>query len=205
MSTATRPSTIGPADHGRAMSYDDFIAAERAEGWLYELSRGIVDVTEVPGLPHGMIVDRVTTLFVMYRASHPGIIHYRAGGGECRIRLPWMASDRHPDQAVYLIRDPKGPGLWARWVPAIVVEVLSKRGEHRDFVLKREEYRQMGVSEYWILDRYAHAMHVDRKVGDAWEELILGTDAIHRTDLLPGLEVRVGELLGEDETDDDGE
>ncbi len=203
MSIAPHSIKIGPADHGRAMSYDDFVAAEWTEGWLYELSRGIIDVTEVPGLPHGMIVYRVARLFFRHADAHPGVIRYQAGGGECRIRLPWMASDRHPDQAVYLIRDPKGPGLWARWVPAIVVEVLSKRGEHRDFVLKREEYRQMGVSEYWILDRYAHAMHVDRKVGDAWEELILGMDDTHRTDVLPGLEVSVGELLGEAEEDAD--
>ena len=205
MATATRRLTIGPNDHGRAMSLDDFIAAEWTDGWLYELSRGIVDLTEVPGLPHGRIVYRVARLFILYDVDHPGIINYQAGGGECRIRLPWMVSDRHPDQAVYTYPDPKGPNLWANWVPAIVVEVLSRRGEHRDFVLKREEYRRMGVGEYWILDRYARVMHVDRRVVDGWAELILAEGEVHRTALLPGLEANVGELLGDDEAGEDDE
>ncbi len=178
MSIAARPATIGPDDHGRAMALD---------------------------LPHGMIVWRVARLFGRYADAHPGVIRYQAGGGECRIRMPWMASDRHPDQAVYLTPKPQGPGLWARWVPGIVVEVLSRRGEHRDLVLKREEYRQMGVSEYWVLDRYARRMHVDRRAGEGWEELILGEGEVHRTDLLPGLEARVGELLGDDGTNEEDE
>ena len=201
MATIAGRLRIGPADHGRAMSLDDFLAAEWADGHLYELSRGVVDVTEVPGLPHGRTVRRLARLFILYDIDNPGVINHGAGGGECRICLPWMASDRHPDQAIYTQPppEPDAPHLWARWVPTVVVEVLSKRDEHRDFVLKREEYRNMGVGEYWILDRYARAMHVDRRAGEAWEELVLGPADIHRTGLLPGLEVHVGELLGEDE------
>ena len=35
-----------------------------------------------------------------------------------------------------------------------------------------------------------------RRAGDVWEEVLLGEDGVHRTELLPGLEARVGELLG---------
>jgi hypothetical protein len=38
MATITR--RIGPADHGRRMTLDEFIAADFEEGWLYELARG---------------------------------------------------------------------------------------------------------------------------------------------------------------------
>ena len=41
-------------------------------------------------------------MFILLRSAHPGVINYRAGGGECRLRLPGMQSDRHPDQAIYL-------------------------------------------------------------------------------------------------------
>jgi Uma2 family endonuclease len=178
------------------MAFDEFIKAEFQEGWLYELARGIVVVTEVPGTPHGRIVRRVTRLFIYYDDAHPGVIKYGAGGGECRLRLPGMKSDRHPDQAIYLHPEPEGPGIWSRWIPQIVVEVVSISGEDRDYVEKREEYLLAGVQEYWILDPRRRRMLVLVRLGDTWEERLLGEDGIHRTNLLPGLEARVGELLG---------
>jgi Uma2 family endonuclease len=199
MATAARPARkirIGPADHGRRMSLDAFIKADSQEGWLYELARGVIEVTEVPGPWHGRIVDRVARLFIRYDEQHPGRIVYRAGGGECRIRLPSMVSDRHPDQAIYLDPEPPGPRIWTKWVPHIVVEVVSPRGRKRDFIAKREEYLRMGVREYWILDPTKRRMHVLVREGDIWQETIVPEGGVYRTIFLPGLEVRPGELLG---------
>ncbi len=187
------------------MAFEAFVEADFVEGWLYELARGIVVVTEVPGIHHGRIVSRLNETFVVYDISHRGIINYRAGGGECRIRLPGMKSDRHPDQAIYLSPEPKGPRVWTRWVPQIVVEVVSVSGEDRDYVEKREEYLRIGVLEYWILDPKRRRMLVLSRLGDVWEEAVLAENAIHRTYLLPGLEVNVGEILGPPaEVDEDG-
>ena len=149
-----------------------------------------------------MIVERITELFVFYKHAHPGSIRYRAGGMECRLRLPGMQSDRHPDQAVYLRPRPKGPRVWERWVPDLVVEVVSKRGEERDYVEKREEYLRVGVTEYWIINPETRKIHVLRRLGDVWEEAVLGEEATFRPDILPGLEVRVGEILGDEPMDD---
>src|SRR5262249_46412155 len=143
---------IGPADHGRRLTLDEFIEADFQEGWLYELARGVVDVTEVAGPWHGRIVRRVAWMFINYDLQHPGIITYGSGAGECRIRLPGMVCDRHPDQAIYLDPEPQGPSVWTRWIPHIVVEIVSPGGERRDFVEKREEYLRAGIREYWILD-----------------------------------------------------
>jgi Uma2 family endonuclease len=189
-------STVGPELHGRAMGFGEFTEADLQEGWLYELARGIVVVTEVPGIHHGRIVLRINALFTLFDAAHPGIINYRAGGGECRLRLPGMKSDRHPDQAVYLHPEPQGPSVWSRWVPEIVVEVVSESSNDRDYIEKREEYLLCGIREYWILDPKRRRMLVLVRLGDTWEEHVLGEDGVHRTELLPGLEARVGELLG---------
>jgi hypothetical protein len=35
-----------------------------------------------------------------------------------------------------------------------------------------------------------------RRVADVWEEVVVPADAVYHTHLLPGLEVRPGELLG---------
>jgi Uma2 family endonuclease len=178
------------------MSLEAFIKADFEEGWLYELARGVVEVTEVPRPRHGRIVHRVARLFILYDEEHPGIINYRAGGGECRLRLPGMVSDRHPDQAIYLDPEPEGPNVWAKWVPHIVVEVVSSRGRKRDFIAKREEYLRMGVHEYWIIDPEKRRMHVLVREGDTWVETVVPERGLYRTRLLPGLEVRPAELLG---------
>ena len=36
--------------------------------------------------------------------------------------------------------------------PSLVAEVVSRRGETRDYVTKREEYLALGIPEYWIVD-----------------------------------------------------
>ena len=153
-------------------------------------------MTEVPGPAHGRIVRRIAFMFLDYERLHPGLITYGAGGGECRMRLPGMVSDRHPDQAIYLDPEVTGPNVWTRWVPHIVVEVVSPGGEDRDFIQKREEYLRVGVREYWILDPEQRRMHVLIRAGDTWEETIVAEADVYRTILLPGLEVSPGELLG---------
>lgn len=194
MATITR--RIGPSDNGQRMTFDEFIDAEFEEGWLYELARGVIVVTEVPGVHHGRIVDRVTRLFILYDISHRGAINYRANGSECRLRLPGMQSDRHPDQAIYLNPPPPGPKPWTKWTPDLVVEVVSQGGEDRDYIEKREEYLKVGVREYWILDPAERRLHVLQRAGDVWEEVIVTTDESYRPHLLPGLEFRPAELFG---------
>ena len=47
-----RKATIGPDDHGRKMSLKDFEFVETQEGYLYELSRGYITVSQVAKLYH---------------------------------------------------------------------------------------------------------------------------------------------------------
>ena len=196
MATAVQQLTIGPAHHGRRMSFDKFIDADFQEGWLYELARGVIVVTEIPGINHARIVHRINKLFVSFDLAHPGLINFQASGSECRLRLPGMKSDRHPDQAVYLDPPPEGDQPWTLWLPHIVVEVVSKGGIKRDYVEKKEEYLRLGVSEYWIVDPIKHRLTVLDRAGDVWNEHVIGPRSIYRTELLPGLEVRPNDLLG---------
>ena len=50
---STLATRIGPADHGRAMTLEEFRDAEEEPGYRYELARGVLEVTEVPNDPHG--------------------------------------------------------------------------------------------------------------------------------------------------------
>lgn len=195
MATAIRQITIGPAQHGRKMSFDKFIDADFQDGWLYELARGVIVVTNVPGINHDRIVLRIADLFARYDFAHQEIINHRSPGSG-RLRLPGMKSDRHPDFAVYLDPPPESDESWTLWVPHIVVEVVSKGGIKRDYVEKKEEYLRLGVREYWIVDPIKHRLTVLDRAGDVWNEHVIGPRSIYRTELLPGLEVRPNDLLG---------
>ena len=59
LTMATTRIQIGPADHGRRMTLDEFREAEEEPGYRYELARGVLEVTEVPNDPHGQIVDNL--------------------------------------------------------------------------------------------------------------------------------------------------
>src|SRR4051794_41492983 len=100
MATITRPR-IGPADHGRRMTLDEFVDAEFEEGRIYELARGVVQVTEVPDVSHAQIVDRIGDLFAYYKQDHPGIIVLKSGGGGGRRPPPGGRSGRRPGPAKY--------------------------------------------------------------------------------------------------------
>ena len=78
MATAAKLS-IGPADHGRRMTLEEFEEAEEEEGYRYELARGLLEVTKMPReTPPGLIVYFFYRTLAGYDLGHPGII-YRHG------------------------------------------------------------------------------------------------------------------------------
>jgi Uma2 family endonuclease len=81
-------------------------------------------------------------------------------------------------------------------VPALVVEVISRGSRRRDDVEKRDEYLRVGVLEYWVIDPKRREMRVHSRAGDTWEIATVRPNAMHRTHLLPGFEVRPADLIG---------
>ena len=196
MATITR-RRIGPADHGRRMTLDEFIEADFEEGWLYELARGVDRRDRSTRHHHGRIVDRIARVFILTKMHHPGVINYRAGGGECRLRLPGMESDRHPDQAdLSRPRPRRAPNSGRAGSRTSSSRSSAEGGEERDYVEKREEYLRIGVRNTGSSTRPRRVMRVLQRAGDVWEEVVVAAGAIYRTRLLPGLEVRPEELLG---------
>lgn len=180
-------------DHGRPMSLAEFAEAEGEPGLQFELAAGVVEVVEVPGLPHGMILWELDRQLHLWSAAHPGVIRYQASGDRCAVRLPGVQSERHPDLALYLTPAPDPVSPWDRWVPEIAVEVVSASSESRDYVDKRRDYLLAGVKEYWIVDPGRGAVLVLQRAGDTFrEQTATGTYA---TPLLPGFTLDVVALL----------
>lgn len=177
---------IGPADHGRPMALEEFAVADGEPGYLYELARGVINVVDLPGLPHGRVVKAIDRQITFYEAAHPGLIYYWGGGSEAGMQLYGMQSERHPDISIYLTRPSNVEAPWDQWVPDIVIEVVSASSRSRDYREKREEYLEAGLREYWIVDRERETMLALRRAGDVWRELRVPAEGEYQTPLLPG-------------------
>lgn len=177
---------IGPGDHGRRMSLDDFESAQGQGGHVYELSRGTVIVVDVPSPRHFRQVNAIRKQFAAYDLAHPGRIYAVASGGECKILVSDLDSERHPDLAVYMSPPPDDEDAWSTWIPQIVIEVVSPGSEQRDYVEKRDEYLRFGVVEYWIVDDQQGHVLVLRRSRGKWVEKSLQPPASYSTRLLPG-------------------
>jgi Uma2 family endonuclease len=182
---------IGPQDHGRHMSLEEFDHAEVQEGYLYELARRVIVVSDVPNFRHLVQVKEIRRQLNAYDLAHPGRIYFIAAGSDCKILVSELESERHPDVALYRKLPPSPTGnFWATWIPDIVIEVVSPgaESERRDYVEKREEYLELGIKEYWIFDADRDEMLVLRRSGDQWSPRTIRPGKIYRTRLLPGLE-----------------
>ena len=90
--------------------------------------------------------------------------------------------------------------------PTIVIEFVSegKVNQERDYVVKRAEYREIGVKEYWIIDRFAKTMTVHIFGGERDEELMIPASQDLRDSQASGLRVassptaRPGRPVGEE-------
>ncbi len=184
---------LGPAEHGRRMSLKDFEDADMDDGPLYELGRGVVTVVEVPKRRHMAQVIAARKQLLLYEAMNPERIQAIAAGNECKLLIDELDSERHPDLAVYLTPPPvnEDRNFWRRWVPELVIEVVSPSSRHRDYHEKPEEYLRFGVKEYWIVDTDERVMVVMRRSRGRWVTTTVRPPVMHRTRLLPGFEFSI--------------
>ncbi len=182
---------IGPRQHGRKMTLKAFEFAEVEEGYLYELARGYVVVSEVPNYPHAAMEAFIRNHLGLHQLVNPDSIHLILHGSSNKLVIPDWESERHPDIAVYLTA-PKGKKdrtMWRTWIPELVIEVVSESSRDRDYTEKRDEYWTLGVKEYWIVDAKLQQVLVLRRGRSQWTEKTLGPADNCETKLLPGFKL----------------
>ena len=198
---STLATRISPADHGRIMTLDEFRDAEVEEGYRYELARGVLEVTHVPGDPHGQVVWTILRAIARHDQAHPRVIQRSGGASEFRLWLPGMVSGRNPDVAVVLRNTPRDHR--GHRPPVLAFEVVSKGGQARDYQVKREEYLAFGLREYWIVDPLARRVTVLIRDGDAWVERVFQGEQAAEGLVLPGFTLPLAELWVEEAPGDD--
>jgi Uma2 family endonuclease len=186
---------VGPADHGKRMSLEDFDKAEVQDGYFCELGRRVIVVSDVPGPKHFAPVDEIRQQLAEYRANRRSLIYRIGAASDCKLLLWNLESERHPDIVVY--RDPPESvdDLWSNWIPDIVIEVVSLSSAVRDYEEKRKEYLRFGVKEYWIVDADRQELLALRRSGNRWRDVVVRPPDKYTTRLLPGFELDVAAVF----------
>jgi Uma2 family endonuclease len=177
------------------MSLEDFDHAEAKPGHLYELSRGVITVSDVPNRKHLAQVNAIRQALTLYDVANPGRIDAIASGSDCKLMLWDLQSERHPDFAMYQTAAPDDEEIWSEWVPEIVIEVVSPGSETRDYEEKPAEYLAFGVMEYWIVDAAKEEVLTMRRSGGKWAKRVVKGDEKYKTRLLPGFEFDVAAVF----------
>ena len=194
---AKKKFVLGPEHDGQRMSLDDFDTWPTQEGYLYELGRGVIQVSNVPLPSHGQQVQEIRDQLVLYKLQNPGVIAYMGGGGEAKLLVGSLESERHQDWLVYKTTPPEDTKkVWRYWIPDIVIEVVSKSSAARDYDEKPQEYLEFGVREYWIIDGFKRQVTVLQRYGGVWKKKVVKSGAKYATALLPKFGFDPTKVLG---------
>ena len=81
--------------------------------------------------------------------------------------------------------------------PTIVAEFVSagKVNQERDYIAKRAEYREAGVRQYWVIDRFQRTLTVYDFGGEKDEEQLIPEGKTFESPLLPGFVLDLKQLL----------
>ncbi|MDR3633107.1 MAG: Uma2 family endonuclease [Isosphaeraceae bacterium] len=191
--TAHSPLLLGPGDHGRAVSDEEFVGAEFEEPWRYELVDGRIVVMWPDSEAYDDASEPWRDCLGAYKLAHRDRVDkvvseawVRIGRGKYRIA----------DITVYLSGSRSQQRRPDR-VPEIVVEVLSPGAEtcERDAVEKRSEYHGLGVLEYVLVGYERKQVSVLTHSAQGYRETVLASADTYQTPHLPGLLIPLNEIL----------
>jgi len=185
------PKRIGPWSNGILLSPEEYDAIEDwKEGYTYELINGVLIVNPYPSAGERSPNELLSHFLWTYSNLEVGRQAIADTLPEHTLELP--TNRRRADRVVWLATPE--PRDLDTVLPEIVIEFTSKRkhDQHRDYVLKRDEYMAAGVKEYWIIDRFRRTFTAYRGVDT---EIVIRPGESYTTPLLPGFELPLDPLL----------
>jgi Uma2 family endonuclease len=185
---------LGPRSAGLLLTPAEFDRARFREGWRYELINGVLIVSPTPSRRERTPNDYLGHLLWSYREQHTqgSSLDMTAPEEELETRLG--QDRRRMDRAIWagLGRDPEEGE-----VPTIAVEFVSsgKVNQERDYVIKRAEFREIGVRQYWVIDRFKRTLTCYDFGGETDQEQVFKEGQTFETPLLPGFVLDLKRLL----------
>lgn len=181
---------LGPWANGMLMTPEEFDAeAEWDPDFRYELINGVLIVSPPAGGGETRPNDQLAFWLLQYQAQHPQGKVLADTVSEFTVRT--ATGRRRMDRAIWAgLKNPEDP---LAEPPTIAIEFVadSSRDRRRDYVTKRQEYDEIGIKEYWMIDRFRRSMTVFR--GPDVE--VVPESQNYHTNLLPGFDLPIAQLL----------
>lgn len=158
---------------------------------LLEYDEGYIEVLPMPTEEHQDISQFLFLALLAFLQRIGGKVYY----APLRVRVR-ARKFREPD--LLLVRDVNDPRRQNRyWLGAdLVVEVVSADAPERDTKVKRKEYAQAGIPEYWIVNPLTSTITVLALDGEAYAENgVFQRGQWATSKLLDGFSVSVDDVL----------
>jgi Uma2 family endonuclease len=202
MSTATlsrqRTRRLGPADHGRELTYEQFLAGDYELGHKYELIDGRLYVSPAANYPHDWIRNHLDDVLRLYKAARPSVVQRVSTHPRVFVPGERKTTCPEPDFAVYKTCPPGRDVDWQDISPLIVVEIVSPDDPHKDYVRNVKLYQRVpSILEYWVFDRCGEAngptltVYHRESSRQKWKTDDYGPERVYTTKLLPGFKLPV--------------
>jgi Uma2 family endonuclease len=205
MVTPTSAAATTAARPARRYTLADL--AHVAQPWddtRYEIIDGELFVSTQPSLEHQYACNKIAGRLDRWNDERgsgivlpaPGVIF--ADDDNAAPDVVWLSKQR--------LRAVLGEDRKLHGPPELIVEVLSPgpENERRDRDAKLRLYSRRGVDEYWILDTHQRLLEVYRRWPTDPDLLrlaaVLREGDVIESVLLPGFQVRIGELIYREET-----
>jgi len=184
---------LGPADHGRRLSLDEFDEADFEPGSRYEIIDGRLYVSTEPNLPENFLQGWLFVKLITYSGLRQGVINYVALRSRVFIHSRSQSTIPEPDLAIYHDFPHQKPLKEIHWRdlgPMIVAEVLVEGDPRKDLERNVELYLEVpSIREYWVLDGRANpdepTLLQHRRYGKRWIVKSFPYGSTFTTKLLP--------------------
>jgi Uma2 family endonuclease len=198
MAAATKvKKELGPADHGRELTWEEFAHTPWQDGYYYELIDGRLYVAPAPDLPHNWVEHWIGRALQAYSDACPSVVNYVCHNGRVFVPGRRGVTCPQPDFAAYHdfpLHVPYRQLNWRQVSPVLVVEILSPDNPEKDLERNVVLYRQVpSIQEYWILNALSPALTLTahRRRGRRWRPMVIAEGGTYSTPLLPGFTLTV--------------
>ena len=170
---------------------EQYLALTEHTRYLVEFTDGVIEVLPMPTRTHQTILAYLYRIFFAALQPVGGIVLFSA------FRMQ-IHPDKYREPDLLLLLDARDPrNQEAYWLGAdLVVEIVSPDDPARDTVVKRSDYAEAGISEYWIVNPLDETVTVLALAGSAYvEHGVFGRGERASSRLLAGLGVAVSEVF----------
>jgi Uma2 family endonuclease len=172
-------------------SVESYLWLTNSTNRLIEFTNGRLEVLPMLTSKHQSISEYMYALLLVIMQRIGGKIHYLP------LRLQIAPSKFREPDLLLLLNKKDIRNQNAFWTGAdLVVEIVSPDDPDRDLVVKREDYAQAGIPEYWIVNPIKATITVLMLADDQYAEHgVFRRGEIATSKLLSDFQVNVSECL----------